>query len=104
LRDCIAHAVEAGRAQGQAEQCAVVEQLLGRVLAEGATAIDPKALREIASRLETQRGTCQRLALAAESAVERLALELEHPGARLARRVVRAARAAARAWRGTLPS
>lgn len=104
LRDCIAHAVEAGRAQGHAAHCREVEAFVARVLTEAggarADSIDPNALREMAAWLATQRDTCQRLALAAESAVERLALELEHPGARLARRVLRAARAAAEAWRG----
>jgi hypothetical protein len=106
LRDCIAHAVQAGKAQGHAAQCKVVEGLLARVLAEaGKTgAVEPTTLLEIMGRLAAQRGTCQRLALAAESAVERLALELEHPCARLARRVLRAARAAAQAWRGPQPS
>jgi hypothetical protein len=104
LRDCIAHAVEAGRAQGQAEQCLAVEAALTRLLADGGFADLHGAVREIAARLEAQRAVCQGVAVAAESAVERLARELEHPGARIARRVVRAARAAAEAWRGQRPS
>ncbi len=99
LRQCIEQAEQAGAAQGHVAQCLAMESLLARVLAEGSQAIDPKQLREIAARLEEQRATCQRLALAAESDVERLLRELEHPGARLARRVLRAARAAAEAWR-----
>jgi hypothetical protein len=99
LRQCIAHAVEAGRAQGHAGQCAVVEVWIGRILTEGGDPIDPKGLREIISMLATQRDVSRQVALGAENAVERLARELEHPGARLARRVLRAARAAAQAWR-----
>jgi hypothetical protein len=106
LRTAAAMLVESGRALGHAELAKATATQLEGLVAEAEltdrgeefarlrTALVAAARNQ---RLHVVSSEC--LAAAARVRAEELMAELEHPGARLARRLLRAARAARGAWR-----
>ena len=102
LRHAAALFIEAGRALGQAEQCQRTRKHLAALLSES-NGLDLYALRTSLGRMETaltgQQDSAEGHAARARTAAEASMAALEHPGARLARRLLRAARAARGAWR-----
>jgi hypothetical protein len=108
LREAAADFIEAGRLIGMAEECEFLDGKLF-IIHEIDYPEDPAAhaialheqLDQLRAELRQRRVTAVRLAATAQGAAERFMEELEHPGARLARRLLRAARGARRAWQGT---
>lgn len=109
LRETAALFVEAGRALGMADECYQTEQWLRDVIAEPERApgfeIKPAAARlvELLEVVSARHRAAERLAASAQRHAESLMFDVEHPGARLARRVLGAARAARDAWRESGP-
>ena len=99
LRTAAAMLVESGRALGVAEECWQTERWLMDVIAEPDVKPAAERLVELLQRVSARRAVGDGHAARARTAAEELMAELEHPGARLARRLLRAARAARGAWR-----
>lgn len=101
LREASAHFIEAGRALGRVEQCKSVQSQLDEILAELPTEYADLAvrLRDLKQRNGHILTVSEATAKAAQDAAARLMHQLEHPGARLARRLVQAVRAARNAWK-----
>lgn len=98
-REHAAAFIETGRALGHYERLTlVVAYLRARATALG-EGRGSDALSAAADHLSAEREQLDRHAVDHRVAAERLVEELDHPGARLARRVLDAARAARAAWR-----
>jgi hypothetical protein len=105
LRETAALFVEAGRALGHVDHCKALDAMLAEIVSESMDTDKPgefdallARLRELQRRTGIVRQASERAALAAQALAERQMAALERPGARLARRVLRAARAARVAW------
>jgi hypothetical protein len=104
LRHAAALFIEAGRALGQAEQCRQTEEVLASLfrLSESSAPDEFDALTGSLQNFQKiyarHRATAEGHAARARTAAEASMVALEHPGARLARRLLRAARAARGAW------
>ena len=97
-REHAAAFIETGRVLGHFERLTSVCTYLqerASALGEGRGA---DALQMAAQFLDSERGQLDRTAVNHRMAAERLIEELEHPGARLARRVLSAVRAGRQAW------
>lgn len=114
LRDAAAAFVEQGRALGIVEVSKGIAHHLGALAREAGFAREeaPQPTPEYYSRLIDKLGNIAQgyhdAAVAAEAEAQRarrgaeaLMQQIEHPGARLARRLVVTARAARAAWRGS---
>ena len=106
LRDVAALFVEAGRSVGQVDQCKALDAALTELL-EAANGTDKgvefdallQGVRILHHRNMVVHDNIAQLANGQRASAEALLHELEHPGARLARRLVSAARAVRHAWR-----
>lgn len=101
LRAAAARWIEAGRIVGACEHLAWSVRRLGEIAdaarARGETAT-AEALGALVAGQRAELARFERGALESRAHAERLLRELEQPGAALARRIVRTARAARRAW------
>ena len=92
--DDAAALIETGRAQGQARALAEVSRRLN-------TAVGAEKVAAFAAELEDLAKRAAETADEYSKASEDLLRDMEHPGARLARRVLLTARAARAAWRAS---
>lgn len=101
LRKASAQFIEAGRALGRLEQAKAIESQLGEIIGEDPPERDAlmAQIQGLARRYMLLQEHSQKQATAAQTEATRLMVQLENPGARLARRLVHSVRAARKAWR-----
>jgi hypothetical protein len=103
VRAAAAELIEVGRVLGRLERSELLAQQLRDALSRSTIAPEPlaalrAAIEALAQQHEQRRAVEQRGAKAAQARADELLVAVEHPGARLAYRLLAAARAARRAW------
>ncbi len=106
LREAAGMLIEHGRALGALEQQRATADALTRNAERLRTSLPgmpemADAIERMANGYTAQIPGLERLANSARAHAEELMAQLEHPGARLARRLVATARAARAGWRGS---